>query len=127
MADTRKLNLPGRTSSNPATEPVNSPYSGDLLANVEQASAEDLAHVLDLQQELHRNRSGWLATHQRMDILKKAAAIMEGQSEELALQIAREGGKPLTDARIEVARAINGMELLAAESGVTCSSRLSRS
>ncbi|MDJ0642755.1 MAG: aldehyde dehydrogenase family protein [Erythrobacter sp.] len=60
---------------------------------------------------LYRDRSQWLPAHERADILKRAAAIMEERKDHLAFQIANEGGKPLIDARVEVARAINGMEI----------------
>lgn len=46
---------------------------------------------------------------------------MEAVAEDLAMLIAREGGKPLADARIEAARAIDGVrscvELLRGEAG----------
>jgi acyl-CoA reductase-like NAD-dependent aldehyde dehydrogenase len=46
---------------------------------------------------------------------------MEARAEELALEAAREGGKPLVDSRVEVARAIDGMancaEILRSEAG----------
>lgn len=61
--------------------------------------------------DLHRNRHNWLPTYKRIEILKKAAKIMEIKAERLAFQIANEGGKPLKDARVEVARAIDGVEL----------------
>ena len=41
---------------------------------------------------------------------------MRERQEDLALGIGREGGKPLTDARIEVGRAVNTIELAAEES-----------
>ena len=46
---------------------------------------------------------------------------MEERAEDLALEAAREGGKPLIDSRVEVARAIDGVlncaELLRSEAG----------
>jgi acyl-CoA reductase-like NAD-dependent aldehyde dehydrogenase len=46
---------------------------------------------------------------------------MQDRAESLALEAAREGGKPLTDSRVEVARAIDGVlncaELLRSEAG----------
>jgi len=59
---------------------------------------------------LFRDRDGWLPLPKRIEVLHKAAAIMEKRFEELALLIAREGGKPLIDARVEVARAIDGVK-----------------
>ena len=42
---------------------------------------------------------------------------MQAEADNLALLIAYEGGKPLSDARVEVARAINGVDLAIAELG----------
>src|SRR3954452_3099500 len=44
-----------------------------------------------------------------MEILRNLAGLMEGKREHLGHQIAREGGKPLTDALIETDRAIDGV------------------
>ena len=70
---------------------------------------------------LFRNRDAWLAPAKRIAILQKTAAIMEERAEALALLAAREGGKPLLDSRVEVARAIDGVrncaELVRSEPG----------
>lgn len=42
---------------------------------------------------------------------------MQGRFDELAFQIANEGGKPLMDAKVEVTRAIDGVELCIKELG----------
>lgn len=60
---------------------------------------------------LFRNRKSWMPSYQRVEILKKTAKIMSERFEELAFQIANEGGKPLMDARVEVTRAIDGVGL----------------
>lgn len=36
-----------------------------------------------------RDRDGWLKPHQRMSILRKLAALMEGKGDHFAMQIAR--------------------------------------
>ena len=124
MSQVHELRVPGRSGGANPREQVVSPYSGELLGEIEQASAEDLEHALGLQTALHQDRDRWLPTHARIAVLKKSASIMEGRAEELALQIAQEGGKPLTDARIEVARAVNGMELLAEEASHNAGSEI---
>jgi acyl-CoA reductase-like NAD-dependent aldehyde dehydrogenase len=43
--------------------------------------------------------------------LKCIAYLVEEEQEQFAMLIAREGGKPLNDARVEVTRAINGIEI----------------
>ncbi|SHG83151.1 aldehyde dehydrogenase family protein [Ferrimonas marina] len=55
--------------------------------------------------------------HQRIAILEAIIKQMQGQSGELALLIASEGGKPLMDAQVEVARAIDGVRLCIEELG----------
>ena len=60
---------------------------------------------------LFRNRDGWLKPAQRIAVLEKAAAIMQSRRDELALEAAREGGKPLVDSLVEADRAIDGMKL----------------
>ena len=60
---------------------------------------------------LHKNKAGWLPAWRRIEILTKLAGLMKAQESKLAFLIANEGGKPLVDARIEVARAIDGVGL----------------
>jgi acyl-CoA reductase-like NAD-dependent aldehyde dehydrogenase len=48
---------------------------------------------------------------QRIDILEKTVALMTGRAEELALEAAREGGKPLIDSRVEAVRAIDSVKI----------------
>jgi acyl-CoA reductase-like NAD-dependent aldehyde dehydrogenase len=55
------------------------------------------------------DRGAWLQTHEKIAILRKLASLMEDKREHLGRQIAREGGKPLTDALIETDRAIDGV------------------
>jgi acyl-CoA reductase-like NAD-dependent aldehyde dehydrogenase len=59
--------------------------------------------------KVFRDRDGWLKPHERMAILRRLAALVEGKRDHFALQIAREGGKPLRDAVVEVNRAIDGV------------------
>ena len=61
------------------------------------------------------HRAGWLPAFERIAILRRLARLVERDFEIFALLIAREGGKPLIDARIETARAVNGIEGAAGE------------
>ena len=56
-----------------------------------------------------RNRDGWLKPHQRGAVLQRAASLLEVRQEPFATLIAREGGKPISDAAVEVIRAIDGL------------------
>ena len=59
---------------------------------------------------LYRDKNNWLTAEQRIKVLDKTADIMQSRFDELALEAAREGGKPLVDSKIEVARAIDGIK-----------------
>lgn len=61
------------------------------------------------------NRDGWLKPHERMAILKRTAQLLVEQQEHFAKLIAQEGGKPYTDAAVEVTRAIDGLNDAAEE------------
>jgi acyl-CoA reductase-like NAD-dependent aldehyde dehydrogenase len=71
--------------------------------------AAALEAKLETASRLFADRDSWLRTHQKLDILRKLAALMAGKREHFGRLIAREGGKPLTDALIEADRAIDGV------------------
>ncbi|MDR6289558.1 acyl-CoA reductase-like NAD-dependent aldehyde dehydrogenase [Inquilinus ginsengisoli] len=56
-----------------------------------------------------QDRSGWLQPHERMAMLHRLAGLVETQRETFALLIAREGGKPYSDALVETDRATDGI------------------
>lgn len=69
----------------------------------------DLHRKLEAAQAAFGDRAGWLPVHRRVEILETVARLVGERREHLALQIAREGGKPLADARVEVDRAGDGV------------------
>ncbi len=69
----------------------------------------DLERKLAAASRVFRDRGGWLKPHQRSAVLLKTAALLEGRQAHFTQLIAREGGKPLADARVEVVRAIDGL------------------
>jgi acyl-CoA reductase-like NAD-dependent aldehyde dehydrogenase len=71
---------------------------------------EDVENAMATAHALYRNRDGWLSKPQRIDILRRAAEIIKERREDLALQAAREGGKPLMDSLVEIDRAADGVE-----------------
>ena len=89
-----------------------------LLPNLEKvklSSESEVEAALAIAEKTHRNNKKGLPRHERAAVLKKAADIMKGRATELALLIASEGGKPLIDAKVEVERAIDGIETCASE------------
>lgn len=62
-----------------------------------------------------RDRGAWLKPHQRGGILWRTASLLEARQAHFAQLIAREGGKPFSDAAVEVIRAIDGLRNAAEE------------
>ncbi len=104
------LMIPGATSSAGPFE-VLAPYDLSTIAMVEAADAAGIEKALATAHGLFRDRDAWLTPARRIEILDRTAAIMTERAEELALEAAREGGKPLVDSRVEVARAIDGIRI----------------
>ena len=90
---------------------VTSPYDGRALGTVPAGGPAHVDDALAVAHALFRDRTTWLTIPQRVEILRKTASLMRPQVEDLALLAASEGGKPLSDSRIEVIRAIDGVEL----------------
>lgn len=79
------------------------------IADVPADDAAALERKLAIAANTFADRDGWLAPHQRIAILRKASELLQENRERFAMMIAREGGKPLTDAIIEVTRGIDGI------------------
>jgi acyl-CoA reductase-like NAD-dependent aldehyde dehydrogenase len=92
-------------------------FDGALIETLELESWEAVDAKLAAAAAAHADRDGWIPAHERAGILRRLAELVRAEAEDFALLIAREGGKPLRDARVEVARAINGIENAAEEIG----------
>ena len=90
--------------------PVTAPYDGSVIDTVPNSTMEDVENAMATAHALYRNRDDWLSKPQRIDILRRAAEIIKERREDLALQAAREGGKPLVDSLVEIDRAADGVE-----------------
>lgn len=92
---------------------VTRPFDGSLIQELSFHDTADVEVALQVADGLFEDRAGWLPAYQRIAILEKTAKIMSGRVEELTRIAAAEGGKPYTDSRVEVLRAINGVKLAA--------------
>ncbi|MEE8348717.1 MAG: aldehyde dehydrogenase family protein [Acidobacteriota bacterium] len=100
--------VPGATSDDGDLE-VTAPYDGAVIATVRAADGPAVDRALANADGLFKDRSQWLKPGQRMAILSRTADIMTERADELAVEAAREGGKPLPDSIVEVTRAIDGV------------------
>ncbi len=90
---------------------VFSPYDQSRIDVLPMHDANEAKLMLDKANTLFKNRDAWLQPFDRIRVLKKLAELVEDEADDFAMLIAQEGGKPLTDAKVEVARAIDGIHL----------------
>jgi acyl-CoA reductase-like NAD-dependent aldehyde dehydrogenase len=84
---------------------VTDPYDHSIVGSVTYPSASQAGDALSSARKAF-NSFCWSPAHQRADILAKTSALIKERKAELALLIAREAGKPITLARLEVDRAV---------------------
>ena len=90
---------------------ITSPYNLSLIKEIPLVGKVEVEKALSTAYDLFQNQSKWIVPHKRIAILKRAAAIMETRIDELTKTATQEGGKPLVDSKIEVLRAINGVQI----------------
>ena len=100
-----------RASSAGRIVAVTAPYDGSPIATVASADGPAAEKALEIAYGLFRDRDAWLSIPKRIEVLERTAAIMAERLETLAVEAAREGGKPLIDSRVEVHRAIDSVKL----------------
>jgi acyl-CoA reductase-like NAD-dependent aldehyde dehydrogenase len=105
------LMIPGAAASDYSPVQVRAPYDNSLIATVAAANAEAVEQALQNAAALFADRDGWLPVPERIDILERAIELMQYQAEELAVEAAREGGKPLLDSNIEMVRCIDSIRI----------------
>jgi acyl-CoA reductase-like NAD-dependent aldehyde dehydrogenase len=97
------------------TLPVYQAYDRVAFAEVALDSDAELEAKLERAAQTFQNRAGWLKPHQRIAILTRLGELLAAQRDKFADLIAREGGKPLTDALVEATRAVDGIRNAADE------------
>ena len=91
------------------TKTVRSPWDGAEAGSCERLDYQAADQAVAQAYEIYANRKEWLPPWRRIEILDKARELVAARAEELARQAAHEGGKPLLDSRVEIARAIDGL------------------
>lgn len=88
---------------------VHAPFDRSEIGAVELADAAAVEQALKTAQGLFRNRAQWLPQPRRIEILDRARQLLLERAEVFAREAAREGGKPLADSRVEIARAADSL------------------
>ncbi len=98
----------------PTTAAIHNPYDGSIVAEVCYADAADAERACLLVQEAF-SETRLLSSWKRAAILNTVADKLSEQTEHVARLIVLEAGKPITDARNEVSRAIQTFRVAAEE------------
>jgi acyl-CoA reductase-like NAD-dependent aldehyde dehydrogenase len=94
---------------------VKQAYTGEILSELQMHDNTQVQQMLSTAQALHK--AGRLPEIQRIEVLQELVNLIEAEHEDFARLIANEGGKPIRDARVEVARAISGIRIAIVELG----------
>ncbi|MFA9196007.1 MAG: aldehyde dehydrogenase family protein [Aliarcobacter sp.] len=90
---------------------VHNPFNGKLVGEVQMHDRKQVQEALDRAAEVFADRSKWLSVPERIAILEKFKKLVEANQDKLVQQAISEGGKPLVDTKVEVARAIDGIKV----------------
>jgi acyl-CoA reductase-like NAD-dependent aldehyde dehydrogenase len=90
---------------------VTAPWDGRPIAEVATGGPAHAERALATAYALYRDRDAWLPLAERIAILDRAATLLAAAADALALEAAREGGKPLMDSKVEAARAVDGVRI----------------
>ncbi len=92
------------------TVEVTRPWDGDTMATVATVDGATALQALETAHSMYRDRDAWLPQARRIEILEKACRLLTERGDELAVQAAAEGGKPLPDSKVELARAVVSLQ-----------------
>jgi glyceraldehyde-3-phosphate dehydrogenase (NADP+) len=110
----RKLFLKGEWVDGERASEVKNPFDASVVTVAAQASRAQALEALAFAHE-SRSRLQQQSTGKRREVLLRIAAGLSARADELAQLICHEAGKPLAQARVEVARAVETFTLAASE------------
>jgi acyl-CoA reductase-like NAD-dependent aldehyde dehydrogenase len=109
------LNGEQRIEQRAKTMEVLNPYNQECIATISCASVEDVHEAIEVAQQTFETTMRKMPAHERSRILRKASLLLEDRSEQFAQTISLEAGKPINEARGEVARAIQVLQFASEE------------
>ncbi|MGE5710162.1 MAG: aldehyde dehydrogenase family protein, partial [Nitrospira sp.] len=114
MQGPRPFLIGGQWRQGETVAPVHDPFTGKILAEVSQASLSDAEAAIQSTVDAAK-AMGALPSHARYHLLQRMAGSIYDRREEFARLITAEAGKPITDARREVNRAVQTFTVAAEE------------
>ncbi|WP_208585986.1 aldehyde dehydrogenase family protein [Gracilibacillus suaedae] len=109
-----KMLIAGQWIAAEQTFDVYDPQDNRLIAKVPLATENDMLLAIEKAEEAYLSNKPW-PTHERMAVLQRVASYIEENKERYAETIALEGSKTIQEARMEVKRAIQTIQISAEE------------
>ncbi len=114
MQESRPFLVHGQWKQGEVTASVVDPFTGQLIAEVAQATESDVDQAI-ASTDSAAATMGQLPSHARYNILQQIAALIYRRRNEFARTITTEAGKPISDATREVSRAVQTFTVAAEE------------
>ena len=114
MQEPRPFLINGNWKQSPTTARVVSPFTGNPIAEVCQAGETDVEEAMASSASA-APVMGALPSHARYNVLQEMAALLYRRRDEFASTITAEAGKPSSDAKREVNRAVQTFTIAAEE------------
>jgi acyl-CoA reductase-like NAD-dependent aldehyde dehydrogenase len=108
----KKLLLDGEWIETGEWHEVRSPFSGEPVGRVPQATVDHARRAVDAAARVLEEP---LPAHRRAEILDGVAALLRERADEVARTISAEAGKPMKAARVEADRAVSTFTMAAVE------------
>lgn len=108
-----KLFIDGQWIHSENTHKVYNKYTGELFSEIGIADEKLVDQAIAAAVYAHKNTA--FTPDYRYKVLMRAAELLLSHAEEFAQIIAKEGGKPITDARAEVNRSASTFQIAADE------------
>ncbi|MDC3416929.1 aldehyde dehydrogenase family protein [Aquibacillus salsiterrae] len=109
-----KMLLAGQWIDAERTFDVVNPENNQIIARVPKATKGDMLFAIEKANEAYHSGKSW-STHERIRVLNRVADYIEKDKERFAETIALEGSKTINEARAEVKRAIQTIQISAEE------------
>nr|WP_079529199.1 aldehyde dehydrogenase family protein [Halobacillus hunanensis] len=113
MVKQYKLYIDGQWTGTNESIDVGNKYTQDTFAQVAKASEKEVDAAISAAERAYKG--GPLAPYKRYQVLKRVSELLQDNKEEFAQTIVMEAGKPLKQARTEVDRATQTIEISAEE------------
>lgn len=114
MQGPRPFLIGGQWREGKTAAPVHDPFTGKVLAEVSQAGPDDADAAAQSTADA-ASMMGTLPSHARYHFLQKIAGSLYDRRDEFARLMTAESGKPITDAKREVSRAVQTFTIAAEE------------